>query len=129
MLDFGGTLMVLTFKTDIYPRSAVLKSAFAFTERAYIHLDESEGYYIVSIIPKQGEGQIPDGEFMNEMLFQTLRLEIANKTRAIRELTLARAFASTVIGDTIKSEPTGSSELYNEEILSNWFSNEQVDAE
>lgn len=116
--------MALKFKTSLYPRSAVLKSAFAFTDRAYIHLDESEGYYVVSLVPKKGESAISEGEFMNEMIFQTVRLEISNRTRSIRELSLARAFASTVIVDSEKSEPTESRESYSEDILTDWFKNE-----
>ncbi len=113
--------MTLTFRSGIYPRSAVLKSAFAFTDKAYIHLDESDGYYIVEISPKQGEDEIVEGEFMNEMLFQTVRLEIADKTRAIRELSLARAFASTVIEYPAEARSPEKGESYDENILSDWF--------
>ncbi|MBR5768966.1 MAG: His-Xaa-Ser system protein HxsD, partial [Clostridia bacterium] len=77
--------MLLKFKIDLYPTIVLLKSAFSFTDRAYVHLDEREGYYFVELTPKEAAAPFDDREFINEMLFQTVRQEVSRKTKTKRE--------------------------------------------
>ena len=117
----------MKFKVDLYPKSVLLKSAFSFTDRAYVHLDEREGYYYVEMTPKEAAPTFDDREFINEMLFQTVRQEVTKKTKTIRELTLARAFSSTIISE---DHPESMEENEDEDvdidsILSDWFENNE----
>ena len=115
---------MITFSKKLYPKIALVKSAYAFTDRAYIHLDADDQYYIVKIHPKDGHKPITEKEFMNEMLCQCVRHEVYQQTKTVRELLIARSMASTVIeqpGDAaseeIRSEQVGD----EKQILTDWF--------
>ena len=59
-------------------------------------------------------------EFNNEMLAQATRYEIFQQTKDLREISLARALASTVIEkDSIVTNDDVDEDA--EEILKNWF--------
>lgn len=115
---------MLTFAKDVYPKIALFKSAYAFTDRAYLHLDVKDGYYIVEITPKSGHDDITEKEFINEMLCQCVRHEIYEQTKTIRELLVARAMASTLIAqpDTASYHEAETAPLESEsQILKDWF--------
>lgn len=114
--------MKISFSKSIYPKIALLKAAYAFTDRAYLHLDVNEKNYIVEITSKIENPEITQHEFENEILCQTLRHEIYEQTKNIRELLLARAVASTVIEQSDATE-LYTSEINNDdkEILTDWF--------
>lgn len=132
----------MRFSKELYPKVSLLKAAYAFTDRAYIHLDADESNYYVTLAAKDGEQPIPDGEFENEMLCQSVRHEIYLQTKTIRELLMARAMASTVLiaddarqDDTLLLQSSSSAESKEDaipdeadeaSILSDWFDN--VDA-
>ena len=90
--------MEFKFSKHLYPKLVLLKSAYSFTDRAYLHLDQDEKHYIVQIEFKN-DNKFDLQEFENEMLTQAVRYEILTQTKDIRRLLLARAFASTVIED------------------------------
>lgn len=117
--------MLLKFKIDLYPKIVLLKSAFSFTDRAYVHLDEREGYYFVELTPKEAAAPFDDREFINEMLFQTVRQEVSRKTKTIRELTLARAFSSTIISEEYPESMDEDEGVDIDSILSDWFENNE----
>ena len=113
--------MVYKYKKEIYPRLALIKAAYHYTDIAYVHLDSDEEYYYVSIVSKSGDDmELP--EFDNEMLAQLARYEILQQTKGIRTISLARAMGSSVVGDeeSIK-EDTESISCSTEEILKDWF--------
>lgn len=116
--------MLLTFSKEIYPKSALIKAAYNFTDRAYLHLDAVGDHYTVEFTPKQGCENISNEEFINEMLCQCVRHTVYEQTKVVRELLTARAMASTVIGqpDTsdIASESVSVAEN-EQEILTDWF--------
>lgn len=115
--------MELKFLSKLYPKSVLLKSAYNFTDRAYVHLDERDGYYIVTLEPKL-DCRIESGEFKNEMLAQSVKHEIYMQTKDIRRLTLARAFASTVVeAETCENEEP-SEDFDMDDVLRDWFENE-----
>lgn len=115
---------MLTFSKEMYPKIALLKSAYAFTDRAYLHLDVKDGYYLVQITPKDGQPAVTEDEFVNEMLCQCVRHEVYEQTKTVRELLVARAMASTVIEqpDTASYEEVEQQPLESEnQILKDWF--------
>ena len=114
--------MKLSFSKEMYPKVALLKAAYAFTDRAYLHLDADLENYYVDISPKNAP--IPDLEqlFENEMLCQSVRHEIYLQTRTIRELLTARAIASTVV-ELPDSDPSKviAGAAGESDILTDWF--------
>ena len=114
--------MRLSFSKELYPKIALLKAAYSFTDKAYLHLDADSSYYYVSLAPK---GDMPpdlEERFTNEMLAQCVRHEVYLQTKNIRELLVARAMASTVIERTPKDESTliaGAEDASS--ILTDWF--------
>ena len=115
---------MISFSKELYPKIALVKSAYAFTDRAYIHLDADDQYYIVKIHPKDGHKPITEKEFMNEMLCQCVRHEVYQQTKTVRELLIARAMASTVIeqsGTTAEEEIQMEQAEDEKQILTDWF--------
>lgn len=115
--------MKYQFKKDMYPRIALLKAAYNYTERAYLHLDTDETYYYVNIELKNNCDDISEKEFKNEILVQSLRHEVYLETKNIRELLMARALATTVVTD--QEEPQDNTldvdEFCEEDIIKDWF--------
>lgn len=112
--------MNFKFSKRIYPLNVLIKSAYNFTDRAYLHLDEDDNNYIVDITFKNNN-KFNYHEFENEMLTQAVRYEIYRQTKDIRTLTVARALASTVV-----SEPPDNDDSYDDpvdmsDILKDWF--------
>ena len=114
----------MKFSKELYPKVVLLKAAYNFTDRAYIHLDADDIYYYVELTEKDGE-TVSEQDFENEMLAQSVRHEIYLQTKTIRELLLARAMATTVITDrelTEEQEPEAEEDNFLEsDILKDWF--------
>jgi len=89
----------LKFNKELYSKTALIKAAYNFSDRAYIHLDADESSFYVYIEAKSGENAISENEFINEMLAQSVRHEIYQQTKNIRELLVARAMATSLIVD------------------------------
>lgn len=117
---------------DMYSREVLLKTAYGFTDKVYIHLSQNEKNWLVSWQPKEDE-DIPPEVFENELIAQSLRELLIEKTTDIRKLILARAFASTIIEDEKEGQELNSEEesklMIDEniqesenEILKDWFS-------
>lgn len=113
------------FTKEIYDKDALLKAAYHFTDIAYIHLDVDDENYIVCIELKECKTNIDEKEFQNEILAQMVRKRIAEQTKTVRELMIARAFSSTVIDKNEGNYDNLQKELGNEvgtnDILMNWF--------
>lgn len=111
----------MRFKRELYSKTALLKAAYNFTDRAYIHLDADENYYIVTLENKAGFDSITEQEFTNEMLTQSVRHEVFLQTKNIRELLLARSMATSVVVSN-EEIPKNDTETFNEDdILKDWF--------
>ncbi len=113
--------MKLTFHKDVYTKTALLKAAYHFTDEYYIRLDVIDDTYVVDIRTKgsASESQI-QGEFENELLAQVTREEIISQTSNIRELILARAFASTIIEES-NDVPPADDTTSDDNIFKDWF--------
>jgi His-Xaa-Ser system protein HxsD len=117
------------FSKEIYSKVALIKAAYNFTDAAYIHLDTDDSYFYVTIESKYSDRAVSEKEFVNEMLTQSVRHEVYQQTKNIRELLLARAMATSVIVDDalIDEQDTGDSFEEND-ILKDWFAtNEKVE--
>jgi len=113
---------------SLYPAVVVLKSAYTFLERAYLHIDESESEWIISIEAKEDALDASSllSEFENELITQSVRERVYQETKTIREVLMARAMASTMIDtrdpiETIQAEQSDISEEELQIILKDWF--------
>jgi His-Xaa-Ser system protein HxsD len=119
----------MKFRKELYSKVALIKAAYNFTDRAYVHLDADENYYYVTIEHKQPSCEISEQEFVNEMLTQSVRHEVYQQTKNIRELLLARAMATSVIVNEDLVDDSEVDDEFNEsEILKDWFiANEEIE--
>ena len=113
----------MKFKKTLYPKIALIKAAYNYTDKAYVHLDADESYYYVTLQPKDSNTDFSEAEFLNEMLAQTVRHEIYVRTKNIRELLLARAMASSLIAEPSAANihDDDDNEFSENEILKDWF--------
>lgn len=113
----------MKFHKELYSKIALIKAAYNFTDVAYIHLDADDSYFYVSIEPKDAGCNVSEQEFINEMLTQSVRHEVYQQTKNIRELMLARAMATSIIVDEeLIVEDDQNSFFSEEEILKDWYS-------
>ena len=106
---------------QLYPAESIKKAAYKYIDRFYIHLDMDENYYLIELKSKH-EDQMDDCEFVNEVLAQAVRYEVYKKTHVIRELLIARAMSSTIIGELPENIGIIDSDGEKlEDILMDWF--------
>ena len=127
ILNLNSTMK---FSKELYSKTALIKAAYNFTDRAYVHLDSDENYYFVEIKPKQN-GSIPsENEFINEMLTQAVRYEVYRQTKNVRELLIARAIASSVVDKNDSAGELEDGSFDEQKILKDWFEqNESTETE
>ena len=120
---------VLRFNKDLYPKEAVMKAAYHFIDRCYLHVDVVDGAFIIQLTAKDDQDiSNISNEFENELLAQAVRFQVYNQTHVLREVLMARAMSSTITGDntelTRDQLPNDLDQLGN--ILMDWFEkNEQ----
>ena len=115
--------MTIKYPEDLYPKEVLIKASYRFLDHSYIHIDKKDGEYIVTITPKDGSTPISEGDFDNEMLAQAARYVISTRTKTIREITLGRAMASTIIEEEADIDD-GEDIQDVDNILKDWFENE-----
>ena len=101
----------LKYNRELYSKIALIKAAYNFTDRAYVHLDADEKYYYVSLNAKNEKEEISDDEFENEILAQSARHEIYLQTKNI--------VAPKNEDESSNSE--SDQEFSEDEILKDWF--------
>lgn len=113
----------MKFRKELYSKIALLKAAYNFTDIAYVHLDADESYFYVTVEPKALGQDVSEQQFTNEMLTQSVRHEVYQQTKNIRELLLARAMATSVIVDeNLVDDTEQQDETFAEsDILKDWF--------
>ncbi len=113
----------IKYNKELYSKVALIKAAYNFTDRAYIHLDADQDYYYVLINAKAENMEPSSDEFENEILAQCTRHEIYLQTKNIRELMLARAVATSVVAPTVDGEEESmvDTNFSEDEILKDWF--------
>ncbi len=116
--------IVLKYKEKLYPREAVMKAAYHFIDKSYIHVDTCEDEYVIEITAKGSNDVTAIAlEFENEMLAQAVRYQVYLQTHIIREILMARAMSSTITGSNTELEkeslPDNIENL--DSILMDWF--------
>ena len=120
----GMKTKVLRFKQELYPKEAVMKAAYHFIDRCYIHVDVCNGEYVIEIAGKKEAGDdLSKYEFENELLGQAIRYQVYAQTHTIREILMARAMSSTITGSSTEYEKASRPENLDslENILKDWF--------
>lgn len=115
--------MIIKVDKKIYSKSVLLKTAFTFTDHAYLHLSQDPDSWIIQWTEKEGE-EISPQEFENELIEQQIRESLLEQNADIRKILLARAFASTIIEAPAQPEEEETPEEDTEEdssILKGWF--------
>jgi len=123
--------MIYKLDKALYSKEVFLKTAYTFTETAYVHLSQDDTNWIVEWNAKEGQN-ISGGEFENELIAQQLREELLEQTKDIRKILLARAYASTMIneedgeetaeaGQKETADQENGNEAEAESILKGWF--------
>jgi His-Xaa-Ser system protein HxsD len=98
--DGGGLFAVVDL--GVYDLSALLRVAYRFTDRCYLHLQKRTEHLVeVRFRPKAGEPPLDKiaGEFCNELLDQSLREIVARESEPVRNLILAHALSRTPFVD------------------------------
>ena len=116
--------VILKFHCALYPKEAIMKAAYHFIDRCYVHVDICDEDYVVRITPKKGF-QVDDiaGEFENELLAQAVRYYVYQQTHTIREILMARAMSSTISGGNYEADSVDLPDKVDdlESILMDWF--------
>lgn len=117
----GRKIVRIKLTKEIYPKEAIVKASYFFTDKYYMSLDTDEKYYYIDIGAKEDnvENNV-EKEFLNEVITQTARYGVMQQTKNIRELIIGRALASTIVDDS----DTGfidDETVKSEDILFNWF--------
>lgn len=93
----------ISLDLSIYPKEAIMGTAYVFIDKVYVYLDIKEkGKIYVSLKNKDKDADIvvTEGEFMNELLNYVHRLNISKYNKKIRESMVERALYSSV-GDNM----------------------------
>jgi len=86
--------------TSLYPLEVVLRTCHRFTDKFFLHVqwqDQDKGRLEVTL-KSTTEGKDSGaavGDFLNELLDQTVRQQVAEETEELRNLILAHALSET----------------------------------
>lgn len=93
-----GCFRLARIDLSVYSLNSLLKSAYRFTGRSFIHLQRS-GPNLVEVrmrpIRAQDDPDLILREFFNDLLDQKLREVVASETAGIRDLIMAHALSKT----------------------------------
>lgn len=115
--------MLSEFNADLYPKEVIIKTAYFFTDKCYVHLDLSDNKYQIMLNSKSNESdESMEKRLNNEIINQLARYMVSVKTSEIRQLIMGRAFASSMIVNK-KDIPEYKSDYIPkaESILKDWF--------
>lgn len=116
--------MTRKYSSELYPREAVIKAAYAMIDRYYVHLDYLDSQYIMELLPKEQEVCEEDTEKLldNEMIYQLARYTVSERTADVRKIILARAFSSAMVAEHEELPEYSPGYVSKaEDILKDWF--------
>ena len=116
--------IALRYNIKLYPKEALMKTAYHFIDKYYIRIDLDNGYYVVEVIEKENYPECSiELDFENELLAQTVRYQVYQQTHTIREFLMARAMSSTITGAVPETEDAMLPDKVDnlESILKDWF--------
>lgn len=106
-LQTDGDELLAEVDLGVYSLSALLRVAYRFTDRCYLHLQKkSETIVAVRFRSKTAEMPLDGiaGEFCNELLDQSLREIVAQESEPVRNLVLAHALSRTPFVESESAE-------------------------
>lgn len=114
---------------DIYKKESVMQVTYMFIDNYYTYLDyeNTDSRYIKVVLePKKGikvDLEESAGKFLNELLNQSLRTSIVEKTKSVRELVLARALFTSYLDESQQTdlEEDTQEEYSINSIAKDWF--------
>jgi His-Xaa-Ser system protein HxsD len=95
-----GSVRLLTLDVKVYSLEAILKTAYWFTERAFLHLQYRDAQTIEVRLRAKLAAVDPDeiaGNFLNDLIDQRLRELVAVETEKTRDLIIAHALSKTAL--------------------------------
>ncbi|MBR4314521.1 MAG: His-Xaa-Ser system protein HxsD [Lachnospiraceae bacterium] len=115
---------IIKLSKNIYNKEPILKAAYIFSDVFYVYVDENNTDYLIKLefknVKNEKNEHFSDKEFINEVIVQSVRYNIMQQTKNIRELILGRALASTMVNDSTKYE-NDSADIEINDILVDWF--------
>jgi His-Xaa-Ser system protein HxsD len=97
-LGAEGKTLVTRVQLGVYGLEPLLKAAHRFTDRCFVHLEYEDAANVLCRFrvkrPLDNIEQIA-GDFVNELLDQSLRARLAASTEPVRQLLIAQAFSKT----------------------------------
>lgn len=93
-----GDYVVGVVDTAVYGLEPLLKTAYDYTGRYFVHLQHGEGSLVEVRLRAREESQDVEaafGQFSNDLLDHCLRARIAQQTQPVRNLILAHALSGT----------------------------------
>ena len=131
LYKLNGNMAEISISKELYPLITIKKAIANYLDNVYIKLEDVNNNVLLKIQLKNENYDLEKivGEFYNELLRESLRYDIANETKNLRELIIARALYTTCIdvdGENIEEMNTTNAETYEEEfdineIAVNWF--------
>ena len=101
-LQTDGSGVLAEVDLGVYSLSALLRVAYRFTDRCYLHL-QRKSEHIVEVRFRAKTQEIPienlAEEFCNELLDQSLREIVGRESEPVRNLILAHALSRTPLVD------------------------------
>jgi len=109
MVDLRNNTIRFVFDLQNYPKEALYGAAYVFLDKAYLFLDNKSSRKIeVSLKGKNklNEKQLKNlkGEFLNELLNYTVRINLSKNNRKIREYIISQALFSAFGDDQVNKE-------------------------
>lgn len=107
---FSDGALRVSLAATIYRTEAILRSCYWLTDRCYLYLAPSNDDLIeVTMLAKSGNPGDTNQcawDFLEDLIDQSLRIQINDETRVIRELIVGQAFAEVdLIDDRGRVEP------------------------
>ena len=104
---YGENSVTITVQTELYSKAAIYGAAYLFIDSCYIFLDvPSTGLISVQLSTlRESDRAALDqlaGRFMNELLAQAFRQELANQNKDLLEVIVAQSLSS---GNAVPSVP------------------------
>lgn len=120
--------ILVKYSKTFYSKRALVKAAYSFIHDYYVHLSEIPDFYIVEFTPKFDLKQDVARNFENELIVQSIRLQVFEETKNIRELLIGRAMASSIVMEKdpvqlITDQENENQEFKTNTILQDWFKN------
>jgi len=109
MIEVKNNTIRFVFNLQNYPMDALYGAAYVFLDKAYLFLDNKSSKKIeVSLKGKEklNKNQLEDlkGEFLNELLNYTVRINLSKNNKKIREYIISQALLSAFGNDEVNKE-------------------------